>query len=97
VGIPPENEKGDAAMVAVTIDERFRIQIPKEARDGLKPGDTLFVVQEETEQGPVLHYARAINPFDALAEAALEEHRRGEMRTLEEFAAEHGIDLDADD
>jgi len=81
-------------MVAVTIDERFRIQIPKEARDGLKPGDTLFVVQEETEQGPVLRYAKSINPFDALAEAAIEEHRRGETVSLEDFARAQGIDLD---
>ena len=51
-------------MPTATIDDRYRITIPVEARQGLKPGDVLFVVQEQSETGPVLHAAKAINPFD---------------------------------
>ena len=51
-------------MPTATIDDRYRITIPYEARQGLKPGDVLFVVQEQSATGPVLHAAKAINPLD---------------------------------
>ena len=50
-------------MVAVHVDEKYRVSIPKEARGGIRPGDVLFVEQTEG----VLHYAKAENPFDGLA------------------------------
>lgn len=82
-------------MGAVKIDDRYRITIPQEVRAGLKPGDVLFVVREERAEGPVLHAAKAINPFDALIELAREEERRGVEIPLEEFARERGLDLAA--
>lgn len=82
-------------MATATIDDRYRITIPLEARQGLKPGDVLFVVQRPGETGPVLHAAKAINPFDALIEIGREEARRGETVPLEEFAGAHGLNLAA--
>ena len=43
----------------------------------------------------MLRYAKAENPFDALAERALAERQAGRTRSLREFAAENAIDLDA--
>src|SRR5688572_24124095 len=37
------------------------------------------------------------SPYDALAEHALNESRLGHTRNLRDFAAEDGIDLDADE
>jgi len=50
-------------MATATIDERYRITIPTDARAGLKPGDVLFIVREERPDGTVLHAAKAINPL----------------------------------
>ncbi len=73
-------------MLAVRVDSKGRLTIPKEARESLnvQPGDTFFV--EIEEEGKVLRYAKAENPFDVLAEEALEEYRRGETRSLRELA-----------
>lgn len=35
-----------------------------------------------------------LSPLDALAEDAIEQVNRGEVRSLRDFAKEHGIDLD---
>jgi AbrB family looped-hinge helix DNA binding protein len=77
----------------VRIDEKGRITIPREVREelGVQPGSTLFMQQE----GNTLRFAPAENPFDDLAKYAIEQHRRGETRSLQDFAREHGIDLDA--
>ncbi len=79
-------------MVTVTVDDKYRVYIPKEAREVIHPGDVLFFAQEETEAGTVFRYAKAINPFDALAEDALRQHERGETVKLEDFLREQGID-----
>ena len=50
-------------MATTTIDERYRITIPSDAREGLQPGDVLFIVREQRPDGPVLHAAKAINPL----------------------------------
>ncbi|MBI3922372.1 MAG: AbrB/MazE/SpoVT family DNA-binding domain-containing protein [Armatimonadetes bacterium] len=78
--------------IAVRVDNKGRLTIPKAIRTetGVKPGD-LFFLQPE---GSVLHYSKAENPFDLLAEHALKEHREGKTRTLREFAKEHNIPLD---
>ncbi len=64
-------------MVAVQVDSKYRVMLPREVRDGIQPGDVLFV--ERGEEG-VIHYAKAENPFDALARHAIEEHRRADAR-----------------
>jgi AbrB family looped-hinge helix DNA binding protein len=81
------------AVRTVKVDPKGRLLIPRELRDelGIVPGDTLFVEREFGQ--PVLRYAKAENPFDALAEHAEAEYRAGRTVTLEELATELGIDL----
>ncbi len=84
-------------MAAVTVDAKGRLAIPSEVRAalGIKAGDVLFL--ESDVEGQVLHVAKAINPFDGLAEYAEREYRAGRTRSLRSFAEEEGIDLDGDD
>jgi hypothetical protein len=42
----------------------------------------------------VLRYAKAVNPFDALADHAIAELRAGRTKNLRAFAAENDIELD---
>ena len=71
-------------MVAVTVDGKYRVTIPKEARDAIRPGDVLFFEQSEDSGVGVLHFAKAQNPFDILAAHALSEYRAGRTYTLDE-------------
>ncbi len=81
-----------SSRLTVRVDEKGRVSIPRNAREalGIKPGDVLFFQQE----GSVLRYAKAENPFDALAEQALQEHRAGRTRNLREFARAENIPVD---
>ncbi len=81
-------------MVSVTVDDKYRVYIPKQARESIRPGDVLFFQEEETDVGPVFRYAKAINPFDALAEDAIRQDERGETVDLEDLLRERGIDPD---
>jgi antitoxin PrlF len=76
--------------IAVRVDSKGRLTIPREIRDalGMNPGTLLFMRRE----GEVLSFAKAENPFDALAEAAIAEFRDGRTRSLEDFAREHGLE-----
>jgi len=79
----------------VKVDLKGRLIIPRRRREelGIEPGDTFFV---QTDGGAkVLRYARAGNPFDTLAEHALEERRAGRTRSVRAFAAENDLDLGA--
>ena len=82
-------------MHSVKVDAKGRLSIPKQAREELavKPGDVFYVQVE----GSVLQFAKAPNPFDALAEEAEAEFRAGRTRNLHDLARELGIDLDAAD
>ncbi|CAN5698874.1 hypothetical protein BH23CHL4_BH23CHL4_27710 [soil metagenome] len=51
-------------------------------------------IEADPERG-ILHLAKAINPFDGLAEYAVQEYRAGKTRTLRDYSADRGIDLDA--
>jgi len=64
--------------VAVRLDNKGRISIPLSIRKhlGMEPGDTFFL---ETK-GEQIHVVKGINPFDHLADDALEEHRAGQTR-----------------
>jgi AbrB family looped-hinge helix DNA binding protein len=78
--------------LSVKVDAKGRLVIPQQFRSSLNihPGDVLFVEQE----GNVLRYAKADNPFDLLAEHALKEYEAGRTKTLRDFAAESNIVLD---
>lgn len=81
--------------MTVKVDAKGRLSIPQELRQelGIEPGDTLFVEREEGAS--VLRYAKAENPFDALARHAEREYRAGRLRNLRDFAEDEGITLDA--
>ena len=87
---------GVTASHTVTVDSKGRLTIPQELRQalGIEPGDTLFV--ETENNGTVLRYAKAENPFDALARHAEQEYHAGRTRTLRDFARDNDIDLDVE-
>ncbi len=82
-------------MQSVRVDAKGRLVIPKEAREKLavNPGDVFYVQVE----GSILHFAKAQNPFDALAVEAEAEYAAGRTRNLRDVAGELGVDLDAED
>lgn len=82
-------------MVVATMDSKGRIAIPAEIRTkyGYKSGDAFFFDAEEND---VIRMAKAENPFDVLADQALEEQGAGHTRSLRAYAAEKGINLDAE-
>ncbi len=81
-------------MAVARLDSKGRIAIPAEIREklGLESGDTFFFALDKNE----IRMAKAVNPFDALADHALEERRAGRTRRLRDYAAEKGIDLNAE-
>lgn len=81
-----------ANAVAVRVDNKGRLMIPKDLRQELQvePGDTLYIRCEDK----VLQCAKAENPFDLLAEHAIRELKAGKTRSLRDFAEEHNIPLD---
>lgn len=78
-------------MHSVRVDAKGRLSIPKEAREELavKPGDVFYVQLE----GSVLQFAKAPNPFDALAEEAEAEFRAGRTRNLRDLARELNVEF----
>jgi len=79
----------DTKEVAVRIDDKGRITLPKSIRKalGIKAGDTLFFKYDP--QSNCLQIAPAVSPFDALAEEAVKEYKEGRTRTVEEYAKEN--------
>ena len=67
-----------------TVDSKGRLLIPESVRSELhiKPGDVFFF-ERESESGGLL-IAKAINPFDILADQAREEYERGETVSLKD-------------
>lgn len=80
----------------VRIDDRGRISLPKEIRDqmGIESGDTLFM---RISENGLLEVLKAINPFDLLVDEAIREYKEGKTTSIEDLAAELGVDLDSDD
>jgi len=78
----------------VRVDAKGRVTLPKAIRDELnvKEGTPFFVKFIRGER--VIILAPAINPFDILAEEAIEEYKAGKTTNIEEYAKSHGIDLD---
>ncbi len=78
----------------VRVDAKGRVTLPKAIRDELNIQDgTPFFVKFIKGKGVVI-LAPAINPFDILAEQAIEEYKAGKTTNIEEYAKSHGIDLD---
>lgn len=79
-------------MDIAKVDSKGRLSIPASIRGqfDMHPGD-VFVIEVEDS---VLRLAKVENPFDRLAERAIEEYDAGETVNLREFAEQEGIDLD---
>jgi len=84
---------GNIKQAAVRIDNKGRVTLPKNIREalGLETGDTVFLKYEPEKKQ--VRLARALSPFDVLAEHAIKEHREGRTRRIEEFAREQNIHL----
>lgn len=82
------------ATLTVKADGKGRLTIPQQLRKalGIEPGDIFFVAIDEDHKE--LRFAKAENPFDVLAQHAINEYRAGRTRNLREFAAENGIPLE---
>lgn len=83
-------------MVTVTVDAKGRLSIPVEIRDAMdiKPGDVLFLESDTVHE--VMHLAKAVNPFNGLAEHAVQEFLAGRTQSLRNYAAENGIELNGE-
>ena len=81
-------------MVTVTVDSKGRLSIPANVRDelGIEAGDVLFLKTDA--EHAVIHLTKAQNPFDGLAEHAIEEYRQGRTTNIHDFARELGVNLD---
>ena len=81
-------------MVAVRLDDKGRISLPRQMREelGLVPGDTLFIERD----GDTVRLAKALNPFVPAVREAMATYHAGRKIALKKLAARHGIaDLDA--
>ena len=81
-----QNATRETEAQTARLDEKGRLTIPSDIRRALdmKPGDVLYCVQV----GTTVQCAKAINPFDVLAEYAIDEYRHGRTKTLRDFARE---------
>jgi len=67
-------------MEIVKVDEKGRILLPKKDREehGIEPGSQLGIEWE----GNVMRIVLVPNPFDVLAEEAMEDYQAGRTRSL---------------
>lgn len=79
-------------VVPVRVDKKGRLTIPADLRKelGVEPGDVFFLQKDSG----VLRFAKAENPFDALARHAVKEHEAGRTISLEDWADREGVPLD---
>lgn len=79
-------------MDIAKVDSKGRLSIPANVRGqvDMHPGD-VFVIEVEDS---IIHLAKVDNPFDRLAERAIEEYEAGETLSLREVAEQEGIYLD---
>lgn len=81
-------------MDAFKVDAKGRLSIPQEIREqfSIESGD-LFFVKADSEHATI-HFSKAQNPFDGPTQHAIEKYHTGRTRSLEEYAADRGINLD---
>ena len=77
-------------MAVIKVDQKGPLHIPRRDREalGVQPGDVFFVERD----GDVLKFAKVPNPFDILADAAIEERHAGRRRDVRELMAELGTE-----
>ena len=75
--------------IVLKLDAQGRLTLPLKMREdyNLKPGDCFLVSADKTG----IHLARTENPFDILAEHALNQHEHGNCVEIREFARKNGI------
>jgi len=71
------------------LDAKGRLTLPLKMREdyNLKPGDCLLVSADKTG----IHLAKTENPFDVLAEQALNQYEQGKCVEIREFARKNRI------
>jgi len=94
VGISHKGEEEMTDERIVKVDAKGRITLPKTIRDELNVEDGTPFFVKFMRGKKVIILAPAINPFDILAEEAMEEHKAGKTMNIEEYAKNHGINLD---
>lgn len=90
----PTVKKREGREVPLRLDDRGRLTLPADIREALhwEPGDVVYLHREENG----LHIIKGVNPFDALAEQALQEYEAGETQDIRDIAKEWGINLEKD-
>jgi AbrB family looped-hinge helix DNA binding protein len=75
------------------VDAKGRLSLPREVREahGIAPGDTLLVVSDDQH---ALHIFKPETLIEGRIAEALAEYHAGETESLEEIAAEWGVQLD---
>lgn len=79
-------------QLAVRIDEKGRLTLPKKVRTllGVKPDDIVFLKYEP--EGNVVRLVRAVeDPIAVLWEYTKEEYRSGRTKDLRDYAKEQGL------
>jgi AbrB family looped-hinge helix DNA binding protein len=86
-------EEQEFEMPVAIIDERGRIQLPRELRErlGLKPGDAVFYGEVDGE----VRLKKADDPYkaDYIGEALRRELMEGKTKTIQQYRAERGFDV----
>lgn len=81
-------------MIVAKLDSKYRLVVPKNEREknDLEVGD-LFVLQEDTEAGTITFVKLENELLKRIAEGEAD-YRAGRTRSLDDVAAELGIDLE---
>ncbi len=71
-------------VITSKVDNKGRLCLPLELRESLciNSGDIFFIKMEKNN---ILKLAKAENPFELLAQQAIEESRKGNTITLEDY------------
>ena len=82
-------------MTAI-LDSKGRLVVPKQMRDrdALEDGD-LFIVDPDSAVGTIT-FVRVENPLVRLVAESRAEYEAGNFQSIEEVAAELGVDLDGE-
>jgi len=78
--------------ITVRVDSKGRVTLPKEIRESakVKKGDVFFV---DIDRGQIKLTEAVKDPMVMLREYGREEYRKGRTKSLRDYAAERGIEL----